>query len=237
MTAMLEVENLDAGYGFLQILWNVSLSVEEKGFVCLLGANGAGKTTTLRTIAGFLKPKAGDIRFKGESIVGKPAYVISQMGISYISESLNLFTNMSVRENLLLGAYYVRDKQEQLRTLDFVYDLFPRLQEREGQLAGTMSGGERKMLAIARGMMSEPELLLVDEPSLGLAPQLVASVFAALETLRQRGVTILLVEQNVNLTLRITDHGYVLEQGRIALQGPSSDLAQDEHVRVAYMGI
>jgi ABC-type branched-subunit amino acid transport system ATPase component len=233
----LEVDRIEAGYGFLQILWEVSLQVQEKEFVALLGANGAGKTTTLRSIAGFLPLKGGTIRFKGQAISGKPAHLISRMGISYVSESLNLFTNMSVRENLLLGAYQVRELQEQLKTLDFVFELFPRLKEREGQLAGTMSGGERKMLAIARGMMSRPELLLVDEPSLGLAPQLVQNVFQALEVLRRQGVTILLVEQNVQSTLQITDRGYVLEQGRVALEGKSSDLARNDHVRIAYMGI
>lgn len=237
MTALLEVENLNAGYGFLQVLWDVSLRVEKGEFVALLGSNGAGKTTTLRAIAGFIHPKKGDIRFKGQSIAGKPAYAISRMGIGFISESLNLFTNMTVRENLLLGAYQVRDKKKQLESLDFVYNLFPRLKERENQLAGTMSGGERKMLAIARGMMPRPELLLVDEPSLGLAPQLVVSVFRALESLRQQGVTILLVEQNVKATLRITDRGYVLEQGKIALQGKSAELANNEHVKTAYLGI
>ncbi|MGC8826250.1 MAG: ABC transporter ATP-binding protein [Anaerolineae bacterium] len=237
MAALLEVEHINAGYGFLQVLWDVSLKVEQREFVCLLGANGAGKTTTLRTIAGFLKPTAGDIRFEGESIAKTPAYQISQMGISFVSESLNLFTNMSVRENLLLGAYRVLDKKKQLQALDFVYSLFPRLKERERQLAGTMSGGERKMLAIARGMMSMPKLLLVDEPSLGLAPQVVATVFQALQTLRNEGVTILLVEQNVPSTLRITDRGYVMEQGRIVLEGPSKELMNNEHVRVAYMGI
>ncbi|MGQ9516625.1 MAG: ABC transporter ATP-binding protein [Anaerolineae bacterium] len=237
MAALLEVEHINAGYGFLQVLWDVSLKVEKGEFVCLLGANGAGKTTTLRTIAGFLKPTAGDIRFEGESITKTPAYQISRMGISFVSESLNLFTNMSVRENLLLGAYRVLDKQKQLQALDFVYSLFPRLKERERQLAGTMSGGERKMLAIARGMMSMPKLLLVDEPSLGLAPQVVATVFEALQTLRREGVTILLVEQNVPSTLRITDRGYVMEYGKIVLEGPNKELMNNEHVRVAYMGI
>jgi branched-chain amino acid transport system ATP-binding protein len=237
MAALLEVEHINAGYGFLQVLWDVSLKVEKGEFVCLLGANGAGKTTTLRTIAGFLKPTAGDIRFEGQSIAKTPAYQISQMGISFVSESLNLFTNMSVRENLLLGAYRVLDKKKQLQALDFVYSLFPRLKERERQLAGTMSGGERKMLAIARGMMSMPKLLLVDEPSLGLAPQVVVTVFEALQTLRKEGVTILLVEQNVPSTLRITDRGYVMEQGKIVLEGPSKELMNNEHVRVAYMGI
>jgi len=237
MTHLLEIENLNTGYGFLQVLWDLSLNIDAKEFVALLGANGAGKTTTLRSIAGYLKPKSGDVRFKGESLMGKPAHIISRMGISYISESLNLFTNMSVRENLLLGAYQIPDKKEQLRILHFVFDLFPRLKEREGQLAGTMSGGERKMLAIARGMMSSPTLLLVDEPSLGLAPQLVLNVFKALEVLRNQGVTILLVEQNVKSTLRITDRGYVLEHGRVAIEGKSADLATNEHVRIAYMGV
>ncbi len=237
MKPLLEVENLNAGYGFLQILWDVSLNVQEREFIALLGANGAGKTTTLRAIAGFLAPRSGTIRFKGEPINGRPAYAVSRMGLSYVSEALNLFTNMSVRENLLLGAYHVRDVKEQLKTLSFVYELFPRLKERENQLAGTMSGGERKMLAIARGMMSRPELLLVDEPSLGLAPQLVHNVFEALQTLRAQGVTILLVEQNVKSTLEITDRGYVLEQGRIALHGQSVELAGNPHVRAAYMGV
>ena len=163
--------------------------------------------------------------------------MISRMGISYVSEGLNLFTNMSVRENLLLGAYSVKDKEQQLETLAFVYSLFPRLKEREKQLAGTMSGGERKMLAIARGMMSNPQLLLVDEPSLGLAPHLVQDVFRALLELQKRGVTILLVEQNVNATLEITDRAYVLEHGRIAIEGPSSELKNNEHVRNAYLGL
>jgi branched-chain amino acid transport system ATP-binding protein len=159
------------------------------------------------------------------------------MGISYISEELNLFTDMSVRENLLLGAYALNDKKKELEILAFVYHLFPRLQEREKQLAGTMSGGERKMLAIARGMMSDPGLLLVDEPSLGLAPHLTHDVFQALIELRERGVTILLVEQNVNATLEITDRAYVLEHGRIVMQGPSREIKTDEHIRSAYLGL
>jgi branched-chain amino acid transport system ATP-binding protein len=165
------------------------------------------------------------------------AHLVSRLGISYVSEGLNLFTDMSVRENLLLGAYAVNDKKQELETLEFVYHLFPRLKEREKQLAGTMSGGERKMLAIARGMMSNPELLLVDEPSLGLAPHLTHDVFRALLELRKRGVTILLVEQNVNATLEITDRAYVLEHGRIAMEGPSREMKANEHVRSAYLGL
>jgi branched-chain amino acid transport system ATP-binding protein len=234
---LLQLTSINAGYDFLQILWDVSFHVADGEFVALVGPNGAGKTTTLRTIAGLIKPIGGEILFKDKSINHLPAYAISRMGISYISEELNLFTNMSVRENLLLGAYAVNDKTQELETLEFVYHLFPRLKEREKQLAGTMSGGERKMLGIARGMMSKPELLLVDEPSLGLAPHLTHDVFRALLELRGRGVTILLVEQNVNATLEITDRAYILEHGRIALEGPSHALKASEHIRSAYLGI
>ena len=234
---MIELKNINTSYDFLQILWDVSLNVADGEFVALVGPNGAGKTTTLRTIAGLLTPLSGEVLFKGKSIAGKPAHMVSRMGISYISEGLNLFTDMSVRENLLLGAYAINDKEKELETLEFVYSLFPRLEEREKQLAGTMSGGERKMLAIARGMMSNPELLLVDEPSLGLAPHLTHDVFRALLELRERGVTILLVEQNVNATLEITDRAYVLEHGRIAMEGPSKEMKANEHVRSAYLGL
>ncbi|MGD8625491.1 MAG: ABC transporter ATP-binding protein [Anaerolineae bacterium] len=234
---MLELKNVNTSYDFLQILWDVSLEVADGEFVALVGPNGAGKTTTLRTIAGLLTPQSGEVLFKDQSINHLKAHEVSRMGISYISEGLNLFTDMSVRENLLLGAYTIRDKQQQIETLEFVYSLFPRLEEREKQLAGTMSGGERKMLAIARGMMSNPELLLVDEPSLGLAPHLTHDVFRALLELRKRGVTILLVEQNVNATLEITDRAYILEHGRIAMEGPSEEMKANEHVRSAYLGI
>jgi branched-chain amino acid transport system ATP-binding protein len=234
---MLELKNVNASYDFLQILWDVSLRVDDGEFVALIGPNGAGKTTTLRAISGLLSPKSGEVLFKGQGIGRLPTHAISRLGISYISEELNLFTNMSVRENLLLGAYALNDKKQELEILDFVYQLFPRLKEREKQLAGTMSGGERKMLAIARGMMSSPQLLLVDEPSLGLAPHLTHDVFRALLELRKRGVTILLVEQNVNATLEITDRAYVLEHGRIALQGASPEMKSNQHVRSAYLGI
>jgi branched-chain amino acid transport system ATP-binding protein len=234
---LLELKKVNSSYGFLQILWGVSLHVEDGEFVALVGPNGAGKTTTLRTISGLVAPKSGEVLFSGRPISHLPAHVISRQGVSYVSEELNLFTDMSVRENLLLGAYAVREKEKKLETLHFVYELFPRLHEREKQLAGTMSGGERKMLAIARGMMSNPQLLLVDEPSLGLAPHLVHDVFHALLELRDRGVTILLVEQNVNTTLDITDRAYVLEHGRIVMEGPSRELKANEHVRNAYLGI
>ncbi len=234
---MLELKNLDASYGFLQVLWEVSLHVDDGEFVGLIGPNGAGKSTTLKTIAGLLPPKGGEVLFKGKNMNAVPPHRTTQMGISYISEDLNLFVDMSVRENLLMGAYTVRDQETQLETLGFVFELFPRLEERKGQRAGTMSGGERKMLAIARGMMSNPELLLVDEPSLGLAPHLVTDVFNSLRRLQEAGVTLMLVEQRVNATLEITDRAYVLEQGKIVMEGPSSELITSKHIRDAYLGI
>jgi branched-chain amino acid transport system ATP-binding protein len=213
------------------------LNVEQGEFVALVGPNGAGKSTTLRTVSGLLSPMGGEILFKGKPINKLKAHEISRMGISYVSEQLNLFTDMSVEENLLLGAYALRDVEKQQKTISFVFELFPRLEERKKQLAGTMSGGERKMLAIARGMMSNPEVMLVDEPSLGLQPNLVTDVFRSLQLLRDQGVTILLVEQNVNTTLEITDRAYILEQGRIVMEGPSRSVKENEHVRNAYLGI
>lgn len=235
---MLKVSELDAGYGFLQVLWKVSMEVQKGEFVALVGPNGAGKSTTLRTIAGLVAPMSGEITVFGEPIGGMSANaIVKEKGISYISESLNLFTAMSVEENLLLGAYTIKDRAEQKESLEFVYDLFHRLAERKTQLAGTLSGGERKMLAIARGIMSSPDLLLVDEPSLGLAPNLTQDVFHALLTLRDQGVTILLVEQNVNTTLHITDRAYVIEKGQIIMEGVSKQLMNNEHIQAAYLGM
>lgn len=234
---LLDVKNLNTGYDFLQVLWDVSLHVEQGEYVCLVGPNGAGKSTTLKTIAGLLKPKGGEVLLNGEPIHGLPGNKICRKGIGYISEELNLFTQMSVKENLAMGAYSIEDKKEKLKNLDFVYQLFPRLKERENQLAGTMSGGERKMLAIGRGIMFSPSLLLVDEPSLGLAPQLIEAVFNALKVLRETGVTILLVEQNVTKTLQMSDRGYVIEKGKIVLQGKSPDLAQNDYVRKVFLGV
>lgn len=234
---MLELKDLNSGYDFLQVLWDVSLKVDDGEFVALIGPNGAGKSTTLRTIAGIVQAKSGEVIFDGKPITGEPAHLVSRMGISYVSEALNLFTDMSVRENLLLGAYAVKEREVQLETLEYIFELFPRLEERRDQLTGTMSGGERKMTAIARGMMSNPTLMLVDEPSLGLQPNLTYDVFDALLKLRDQGVTILLVEQNVNATLDITDRAYILEQGRIVMEGPSKEVKADDHVRNAYLGI
>jgi branched-chain amino acid transport system ATP-binding protein len=235
---LLETANLNAGYGFLHILRDVSLKVDEGEFVCLIGPNGAGKSTTLRTIAGLIRPYDGRVSFRGQPINGLAGHRITQLGVSYISEAMNLFTNMTVHENLMMGAYTIRDKAFLRNQLDFVYSLFPRLEERRNQLSGTMSGGERKMLAIARGLMSNPKMVLVDEPSFGLSPLMTKAVFEALDLLnRERGLTILVVEQNVTLTLAATNRGYVIENGRIVLEGPSPALAADEYVRRVFLGI
>ena len=234
---LLEVKNLNAGYGYLQILRDVSLTVDTGEYVCLVGPNGAGKSTTLKAIAGLVPPQSGEIVFKGESISGLAGNKVTKKGISLVSEAMNLFVNMTVEENLSMGAYTIRDKKIEKDRLNFVYNLFPRLAERSKQLAGTMSGGERKMLAIGRGLMSNPTLLLVDEPSFGLAPLLTESVFESLNVLVKQGLTIMLVEQNVTKTLAVTDRGYVLENGRIELSGKSSDLASNTHVRKVFLGV
>ena len=234
---MLRLTAVEAGYDLLQVLWGVDLHVEEGEFVAILGPNGAGKTTTLRSIAGFVPPISGSVTFRGKELRGTLPHQVSRIGIGYVSESLNLFPSMSVYENLLVGAYTVKDKSAVAATMDTVFELFPRLLERKDQLAGTLSGGERKMLAIGRGLMPRPSLLLVDEPSLGLAPIPTLATFEALKTLRERGMTILLVEQNVNTTLRIVDRAYVLEQGRVVLEGTGEELLGNSHVQEAYLGI
>jgi branched-chain amino acid transport system ATP-binding protein len=233
---LLEVKNLQAGYDRLQVLWDVSLSVSEGEFVALIGSNGAGKTTTLRAIAGVIKPKGGEVRFLGANLSGVPAHLISRKGLSLVTEDLNLFEAMTVEENLLLGAYSRRDAKKVMSTLEYVFSLFPILSERKNQLAGTLSGGERRMLAIGRGLMSSPRMLMVDEPSLGLAPLMVIAVFEALKLLHEQGVTILLVEQNVNNTLHLADSAYVLEHGRIALQGSSQELLENKYLKETYLG-
>jgi branched-chain amino acid transport system ATP-binding protein len=237
MNALLDVKHIDVGYGFLQVLWEVSFTIETGEYVCLIGPNGAGKSTTLKSIMGLLAPQKGDILFKGEPIAGLSGNKVCQKGIGYISEGANLFTGMTVRENLLMGAYTVGDRKQLKENLDFVFTLFPRLKEREKQLAGTMSGGERKMLAIGRGMMATPSLLLVDEPSLGLAPLVTNDVFNALDVLRKRGITLLLVEQNAVKALKVTSRGYVLEKGKIVLHEKSQDLAKNDHVKTVFLGV
>ena len=234
---MLEVQAVDCGYGFLQVLRGVNLRVQEGELVAILGPNGAGKSTMLKCIAGMLRPWRGDIRFRNRSIAGLRANRVSRLGVGYVSETLNLFTGMSVYENLLLGAYAIRDPANRRRSLEFVFEMFPRLAERRPQLAGTLSGGERKMLAIGRALMGRPTLLLVDEPSLGLAPKLTQSVFAALKRLSQEGLTILLVEQNVPGTLEMADRAYVLEQGAVVLEGTARTLQETAHIQEVYMGL
>lgn len=233
---MLEIKGLQSGYGYLQVLWDVSLELKDGEFVVLLGPNGAGKTTTLRTIAGVIKPITGEIKFLGQSIGGKPGHEISKLGISFITEDLNLFPKMTVYDNLLVGAYSVRDGKKIKQTLEYVVHLFPRLEERLNQLAGTLSGGERKMLAIGRGLMPNPKLLLVDEPSLGLSPLMTKATFDALRQLNQDGATILLVEQHLGKALEITDRGYILEQGRVVMEAPTSTLLDSERVKEVYLG-
>jgi len=233
---LLEVNHLQASYGNLNVLWEVSLNVRQGEFVALIGSNGAGKTTTLRAIAGLIRPSAGEVHFMGKPIVGMPPHAISQQGLSYITEELNLFEGMTVWDNLLLGAYARKNGQRMRASLEQVFDLFPVLKERSSQLAGTLSGGERRMLAIGRGLMSEPGLLMVDEPSLGLAPKMVMNVFQALRSLHERGVTLLLVEQNVYNTLQIADKAYILEQGAVALQGSSQELLESAYLKETYLG-
>lgn len=234
----LEVNNLNAGYGFLHVLRNMSFSLERGEYICLIGPNGAGKSTTLKTIAGLIKPMDGTITFNGKDIGALAANKVAASGLAYISEEMNLFVNMSVHENLMMGGYMVREKEALQSRLEYVYDLFPRLKERHRQLAGTMSGGERKMLAIGRALMSYPLLLLVDEPSFGLAPKITDKVFEALGTLnREQEITIVVVEQNVNKTLTCTQRGYVVEFGAISVAGTCAELASNEHVKKAYLGV
>jgi len=234
---LLSVTNLQAGYGQLQVIWDLSLVVEQGEFVALIGANGAGKTTTLRAIAGLIPKQSGNVTFMGQPITGLAPHMISRAGLVFITEELNLFEAMTVGDNLLLGAYSTADKKKTNQNLELVFDLFPILKDRQKQLAGTLSGGERRMLAIGRGMMADPRLLMVDEPSLGLAPRVVIDVFKALKALHKIGVTLLLVEQNVNLTLQIADKAYVMEQGRIILEGGSAELLKNEYLSESYLGL
>ena len=234
---MLEIRNLSVGYGAITALHGISLSVPDGKIVTLIGANGAGKTTTLKTISGLLKPKSGEIFYDGKIISNLPPHQIVARGISHVPEGRMIFANLTVLENLQLGAYLQTDKQIVRRELEHVFSLFPRLQERVKQTAGTLSGGEQQMLAIGRALMSKPKLLLLDEPSLGLAPLLVKTIFEKIvEINRQHGITILLVEQNANLALEISRYGYVLETGRIILHDQSPALRQNPQVRSAYLG-
>lgn len=234
---MLKVEGMYAGYGKLSILRDVTFHVDQGEFVSLIGPNGAGKTTTMRAISGVIKPTAGKVIFDGEEIQGQAVQAIMKKGLSYITDDGSLFPGMSVKDNLFMGAYIMKDKQRKEEILEKVLDLFPRLKERLKQTAGSMSGGERKMLAIARGLMSDPKMLLIDEPSLGLAPNVVYDVFQTLDGLTKTGVTILLVEQNVNTTLQIVKRAYVLEQGSVATEGMADELLASPYIQKTYLGV
>jgi branched-chain amino acid transport system ATP-binding protein len=233
---MIEINGLQAGYDGLQVLWDITLNISQGEFIVLLGPNGAGKTTTLRVISGVIKPMRGEIKFDGKSIVGVPAYEINRLGISFITEDLNLFPKMSVKDNLLVGAYGVHDRKLIKESMEHVFSLFGRLKERKDQLAGTLSGGERKMLAIGRGLMSNPKILLVDEPSLGLSPVMTKATFEALLELNKKGITILLVEQHLAKALEMTNRGYIIEHGQIVMEGQTSILLETERVKEIYLG-
>jgi branched-chain amino acid transport system ATP-binding protein len=233
---VLEVLHLKVAYGGIQALDGVSFCVPKGKIVALLGANGSGKTTTLRVLTGLEAPQGGRIVFEGRELTGRPTHAIIRSGIALVPEGRRVFTNLSVYENLLLGAYFRQDHPDLSRDLDFLYETFPRLAERRGQAAGTLSGGEQQMLALGRALMSRPRLLLLDEPSLGLAPLLVKEVFQIITFLNQRGSTILLVEQNAVAALSIAHYGYVLETGRVVLSGSGADLMAHPHLQQAYLG-
>jgi branched-chain amino acid transport system ATP-binding protein len=234
---MLELRNLSVSYGAINALHGISLQIKDGDIVTLIGANGAGKTTTLKTISGLLKAREGEILYDGRNIANLPPHKIVASGISHVPEGRMVFANLTVRENLAMGAYLRHDKAAVRAELDFVFGMFPRLKERESQVAGTLSGGEQQMLAIGRALMSQPKFLMMDEPSLGIAPLLVKTIFEKIvEINRERRITILLVEQNANLALEISHYGYVLETGRIILQDNSAALRQNPQVKSAYLG-
>ena len=234
---MLTLDAVSVSYGEVQALWDVSLDVQQGEIIALVGSNGAGKTTTLKTISGLLHPSSGSIQFEGKAIERAPAHEIVALGIAHIPEGRRLWANMTVRENLEMGAYTQRARAARTQTTAEVLRMFPRLAERPQQLAGTLSGGEQQMLAIARGLLSLPKLLMLDEPSLGLAPVLVKEVFSAVQRINQEGVTILLVEQNTHVALSIAARAYVLETGRVAMSGSGAALLNDARVKEAYLGL
>ncbi len=234
---MLEVKNLHVCYGVISALQGISLSVKAGSIVTLIGANGAGKSTTLRAVSGLVKARSGEVHFNGKNISGLPAHAIVKLGISHVPEGRMVFANLTVHENLMMGAYLQRDKAVIEHELELVFKTFPRLKERDKQIAGTLSGGEQQMLAIGRALMSRPKFLMMDEPSLGIAPLLVKTIFEKIVEINStHGITILLVEQNANLALEISHYGYVLETGKIILQNESAALRQDPKVRSAYLG-
>jgi len=233
---MLRIRDLHTNYGSVHALKGINMTVNSSEIVALIGSNGAGKSTTLNTIAGIVRSSNGSIEFNGMDITKVPVHRIVEMGISLAPEGREVFPSLSVEENLLLGAYTIKNKKKVMQSFKRVYDLFPRLQERKRQSAGTLSGGEQQMLAIGRALMSEPSLLLLDEPSLGLAPNLVQKIFSLIQEINKQGTTILLIEQNANMALLVSNRAYVLETGNIILEGESKQLLKDERVRKAYLG-
>ncbi|BAV46949.1 ABC transporter [Mesorhizobium loti] len=234
---LLDVKNLEVAYGDVGALWGVSIHVDPGTIVAIVGANGAGKTTLLKTISGLLKPKRGEIFLSGVPLAGKAPEEIAGMGIAHVPEGRGLFRQMTVLENLELGAFQPKVRKRFKQSLEKAYTLFPRLKERAGQKAGSLSGGEQQMLAIARATMSDPSLLILDEPSLGLSPIVVQQMFALIETLHKQGVTILLVEQNIHQALKVADYGFVLKTGELAMQGTGAELIADPEIQKAYMGV
>ena len=232
----LEIRDLHVSYGGIRALKGISLTVEEGQIVTLIGANGAGKSTTLRAISGLERPSSGSILYGGEELIGKPAKEIVRRGIIHVPEGRRVFPDMTVAENLKIGAFLRRDSAGIASDMEYVYSLFPRLKERSWQLAGTLSGGEQQMLAVGRALMSKPKVLMMDEPSLGLAPLVVKDIFSIIRRVNEDGITVLLIEQNANAALRVAHYGYVLETGTIALTGTGSELLRDESVREAYLG-
>ena len=233
---MLKIDNLHVSYGGIRALQGVSLVVPEGKIVTLIGANGAGKSTTLRTISGLVKADSGSITYEGQELLGMPINKILEKGIALVPEGRRVFTNLSVLENLRIGAYLRNDKAQIEKDLQWVYELFPRLKERSWQMAGTLSGGEQQMLAVARALMSKPKVIMMDEPSLGLAPLVVKGIFDIIRQINDQGVTVLLIEQNANMALKIADFAYVLETGRITLTGTGRELLVNEDVKKAYLG-
>ena len=234
---MLKVKNINVNYGIVRALQDVSMTVESGEVVSLVGSNGAGKTTLLKTISGIIFPLSGSIEFLGQPIEGIRAHHLVKRGIVHIPEGRGLFPELTIEENLVIGAYSISSREAKKETEQLVFNIFPVLQERRKQLAGTLSGGEQQMLAIARGMMSSPKLMMLDEPSLGLAPKLISRLFHTIQSLNQKGITILLVEQNIRYSLILSKRGYVLENGRIRTQGKSKDLLNSDDIKKAYLGL
>ncbi|MDR3604899.1 MAG: ABC transporter ATP-binding protein [Desulfomonilaceae bacterium] len=234
---MLKVEGLNVSYGDLQVLWDVSFEVKEGEIVVLLGANGAGKSTTLKTVSSLVKPTVGSVEFLGVRLDRIPSHEVINYGLAHVPEGRRLFPDMTVEENLIVGSLTREAKSKRKKTLEWLYDIFPRLRERIKQPTGTLSGGEQQMVAIARGLMSLPKLIMFDEPSLGLAPIMVTEIFKVVEMVNREGVTVLLVEQNVHHTLAMCDRAYVLENGRITLSGTGEEFLNNDHIKEAYLGI